>query len=117
MIALLAFIVAIALAIVFAGGTLGHVLASPETRALTRLVSAHRFEGPLAQAESVGGIFSLYGLDASGRRDAKPSELKERRERLLADAAIFDMRYGKFHWGVRAKSILEQELGQRLDEN
>lgn len=105
----------VAALIVLAGGSLGHLVSSPETRALTRLVSAYRLEGPLAQAESIGGIFSLYQLDASGRRDASTAEVAARRRRLLEDAADFDRRYGKYHWGVRAQEILERELGQRLD--
>ncbi|MEL7468620.1 MAG: hypothetical protein AAFN27_09205 [Pseudomonadota bacterium] len=107
-------LVAAALAVlVFA---IGNAASSPQTRALSRLVSAHRLGGPLAQAESVGGIFSLYGLDASGRRDANAQEIADRRRRLLGDAAEFDQRFGELHPGVTAQEILERELGKRLDE-
>lgn len=95
---------------------ISNAASSPQTRALSRLVSAHRLGGPLAQAESVGGIFSLYGLDASGRRDASAQEISDRRRKLLEDAAEFDLRFGEQHPGVTALEILERELGKRLDE-
>ncbi|MEM9061636.1 MAG: hypothetical protein AAGD13_14335 [Pseudomonadota bacterium] len=116
MVGVLLTVVLVGAGIVLAGLTIGNAVSSPQTRALTRLVSAHRLQGALAQAESVGGIFSLYGLDASGRRDAQAREVTERRRKLLQDAAEFDRRYGKFHWGVKAQEILERELGKRLDE-
>jgi hypothetical protein len=104
-----------AVAILLFGQITGQLLSSPQTRALSRLVSAHRFRGPLEQAEAIGGIFSLYRLDASGTRDAKPSELSERRRRLIEDAARFDQRYGKFNGDVRVSAILKQEIGVYLD--
>ena len=104
------FVVIIAL-----GMGIGHAVSSPQTRALTQMISAHRFGDKLAQAQSVGGVFSAYGLDASGTRQASKAEIAERRAKLLTDAAQFDRRYGRFHWGVMATEILKAEMGTYLD--
>ncbi len=104
-------IVVVALAIVFTGSVLGNVVSSPETRALTHLVSAHRFKGPLARAKAIGGLLSIYKLDASGTQNATRLEIAERRERLLADAAAFDKRYERYHWGVKSEEIMRDVLG------
>lgn len=98
------------LAIVFAGSALGQAVSSRETRALTHLISAHRFKGPLEKATSIGSILTLYQLDASGTRDASRAEILERQERLLADAQVFDTQYERYHWGVRAEDILRAAL-------
>lgn len=110
MAALVVTIVVVALAIVFTGSVLGNVVSSPETRALTHLVSAHRFKGPLARAKAIGGLMTTYKLDASGSKDASKAELAERRERLLADAKAFDARYERYHWGVSAEDIMRDVL-------
>ena len=115
MIGFLLIVVVTAVAILLFGQVTGHLLSSPQTRALTRLVSAYRFRGPLEQPEAVGGIFTLYRLDASGTRDAKPSEISERRKQLIEDAARFDQRYGKFNGDVNVSAILKQEIGVYLD--
>lgn len=102
--------VVVALAIVFTGSILGNVVSSPQTRALTHLVSAHRFKGPLARAKAIGGLLTTYKLDASGTQDASRAEIAERRERLLADAKAFDTRYERYHWGVKSEEIMRDAL-------
>ena len=110
MAALIVTTVVVALAIVFTGSVLSNVVSTPETRALTHLVSTHRFKGPLARAKAIGGLLSTYGLDASGTRDATRAEIAERRERLLADAKAFDQRYERYHWGVKSEDIMRDVL-------
>lgn len=112
MFGILTIVLIVAALIIGAGLITGSVLSSPETSAMTSLVSAHRFRRELDRATAIGTLLSLYRLDASGRKDAAKAEIAERRAKMLKDASAFDARYQKYHYGVQVAEILRDALDE-----
>lgn len=112
MFGILAFALLVAALIIGAGLIAGNAVSSPETRAMTSLVSAHRFRRQLDRATAIGSLLSLYKLDASGRKNTPKAELAARRAKMLGDAAAFDQRYQRYHYGVSVARILSEALDE-----
>lgn len=86
---------------------LGNRVSSPRTKVLTRLISAHRFKDDAAKAGSIDDALKAFGISTSGPAD--PVLIDE----MLQEAHAFDLRYGRFHWGVLAEKLLLEECLSR----
>ncbi|MEM7190862.1 MAG: hypothetical protein AAF439_14730 [Pseudomonadota bacterium] len=108
--ALIVLIAAVAGGIIAFGLWAGNRMSSPQTKALTSLISAHKLQDTavqLAAMEQVLGVFELAPQDRIGVSD---QDLDARITQMLNTAEIYDSRYGRYHWGIRAAALIASEL-------
>ena len=91
--------------IIGGGLFLANRLCSPRTKVLTRLIQAHRFGDAAKQADAIEAVLAAFDITAQSTQDDIDA--------LLVEAKAFDIRYGRFHWGVLAEKLLLEQCVRR----
>ena len=91
--------------IIGGGLLLARRFSSPRTKALTALIQAHRFGDPTKRDQSIRNALAAFDIADQSTDDDIHA--------MLTEAKAFDIRYGRFHWGVSAEKLLLEECVAR----
>ncbi|MEM1160257.1 MAG: hypothetical protein AAGJ28_04940 [Pseudomonadota bacterium] len=110
---LLFLIVGVTTAIIAFGVWAGNRISSPQDKALTSLISAHKMQNIDEQAAAMDRVLDSFGLGPAHIACLSADDRQARIGRALANAKDFDSVYKRYHWGIRSADLISAELARR----